>query len=144
MKGVVDTMVVRKANAALTATPRSNRDFLKRIALLQAVSDGSLVPLFSDRLLQEYKSQIAEPRNDFVRIYLDLLIAKGQYNWHRPWTGARGRARKCRYPAEDDHVLRTAFLDGESALLYTEEGRQLGRASCVLREFNVEICDPTQ
>jgi len=58
MKGVIDTMVVRKANALLKKESREGRKFLKRIELLKSVLNGDLIPCIAAKLLSEYRAQL--------------------------------------------------------------------------------------
>lgn len=142
---VVDTMVLRKANAPLTASPREGRAFAKRVALLGRIHRDELRVLFSKRLMKEYREQVREPRNDFIKAFFELLTGPetARENWP-PWPGRRKEAQsKCRFPNEDTHVLRTAFVEGESSTIFTEEERMLRTDACVYREFRVHISDPT-
>jgi hypothetical protein len=141
---VVDTMVLQKSNAPLENTPRANRQFSKRVELLASVVSGEQRLLYSAKLIQEYSRQVAEPRNDFVRLFLQLLTDGGNAvaNWPKWPSGIRDKMFRCRFPAEDEHVLRTAWLPGERSTLYTEEGRMLNCRACILRTFGVDTENP--
>ncbi len=93
---VIDTMVLRKANAALTKQPQQHRDFAKRLALLSRIQQAELQVLYSQKLLHEYRQQIEEPRNDFVKSFFELLLdpAKSKLNYHKPWSGKERQARR--------------------------------------------------
>ena len=139
---VIDTNVLQKANAPLENEPKAKRKFARRIALLDRIGRRQLQLLISTRLLTEYSSKIQEPRNEFIRMFMELLTAPGgaQRNWHSPWTGASGKARMCRFPSHDDHVLRTAIAPGGSTI-YTEEAQMLATDTCIYRTFRVRISD---
>jgi hypothetical protein len=139
---VIDTNVLQKVNAPITKEPKTKRKFAKRLALLHRIAKRELQVLVSQRLLTEYNNKIIEPRNDAVRMFVELLTAPGgaAQNWHSPWTGDRDKARKCRFPAHDDHVLRTAIKPGGSTI-FTEEGPMLAKAKCIHKEFGVHISD---
>jgi hypothetical protein len=99
----------------------------------------------SRQLLVEYRNQIREPRNDFVRAFFDLLSQEERvrWNWKQRWSGAdREKARDCRFPEEDDHVLRTAILTDEKSLILSEEARMVAANGCIYKAFRVRINDP--
>jgi hypothetical protein len=137
---VVDTTVLQKANAPITKPVARGSQFARRLAILRAILEGEIVALYSSRLVHEYEQHVKEPRNDFVRAFFELLddVGRATYNWHR-WTGAvRDKARKCRFPREDYHVLRTAIRGTPSAII-TEEQRMVGTDACIYRELRVHV-----
>jgi len=142
---VVDTTVVQKANAPLKVRPRARSQFVCRLRLLERIHAGHLLVMVSDHLLAEYQRQLPQPRNDYVRAFFELVSNPGRVvpNWKRPWgTRHREQARHCRYPREDEHVLRTAVrADGDSTI-FTEERRQLKADTCIHRVFHVRIEKP--
>lgn len=143
-KVVVDTMVLRKANASLANAPIASRDFSHRLALLKRIIAGAEVPLHSQKLLAEYGRQVLSPRNDYVRTFVEVLLRIGRENWP-PWRGSEeARFKKSRFPAEDRHVLRTSYVKGDRTTLYTEEGRILKRKAATLLHFDVSVVDPTK
>jgi hypothetical protein len=83
----------------------------------------------SKRLLQEYREQIPEPRNDKIRTLFELISIRSdrvRFNWKPRWSRAdREKARDCHYPREDDHVLRTAIRPHSTTTIVTEEKRML-------------------
>lgn len=141
---VVDTNVLQKANAPIAMKPRAASLFLRRVSLLERIHEGSLSLLISNSLLAEYKRQVLEPRNDYVRAFFELIAQPGRcvWNWRSRWSGGdRSRARDCRYPREDDHVLRTAIRP-RATIIFTEEMRMLNADPCIYREFKVHIQSP--
>ena len=144
--GVIDTMVLRKANAPLTTDPKERRAFAKRLALLQRIHPDDLNVLISSKLVTEYTQQVLEPRNDLVKASLEIMTdpTRHKLNWPR-WPGGRqDKAAKCRFPPEDTHVLRTAFVDGEGSTIFSEEDRILRTDACIHRSFDVHVVDPTK
>jgi hypothetical protein len=142
---VIDTMVLRKANAPLTESPREGRAFAKRVALLGRIRRDELRVLFSSRLMKEYREQVREPRNDFIKAFFELLTSPdtSRENWP-PWPRRHMATQsKCRFPNEDTHVLRTALVEDESSTIFTEEERMLRTDACIYRQFRVHISDPT-
>ena len=142
---VVDTMVLRKANAALTKQPHQHRDFSRRLALLSRIQRSELQVLISEKLIHEYRQQIEEPRNDFVKSFFELLLdpAKSKPNYHKPWSGKERQAQHdCRFPPEDVHVLRTAVLTDHPSTIFSEEERMLKTDACIHRRFSVHVSDP--
>lgn len=139
---VIDTTILVAANQMLTAPPRANSRFRRRLDLLAKLRKGVITVLISERLLHEYKKQIPRPRNDFVDTFFKLLLDSGGaiYNYAQWRGGDRQKARNCRFPREDDHVLRTAWRDNPSTIL-TEEQRMLNADACIYREFRVHIRD---
>ncbi len=139
---VIDTTILQKANAALTAQPRRRSKFVRRLRLLDSIRLGGTTVLFSNRLLTEYRKQVRSPRNDFVRLFFEILDDPGRalYNWAR-WSGQeRDKARHCRFPQEDYHVLRTAIRPHATTIL-TEEDRMLKTDEKLYRAFRVHVRD---
>lgn len=135
-----DTTVLQKANAEITVPPPPSSVFVRRINLLLDVQEGRKTVLISRRLLVEYEQKLPSPRNDFIRAFFELLAdpARRIENWVN-WPGRhREKARKCRYPSEDDHVLRTAIRPNPSVIV-SEEKRMLDANSCIYRAFRVHI-----
>lgn len=140
---VVDTVVLRKANAPLNVQPRQHREFQRRLGLLIKIAEGKLIVLFSAKLMGEYEKQVPEPRNMYMAAFFALLSTPGRavQNWS-PWRGReRQNARACRFPCEDDHVLRTALRPNGSTI-YTEEHRMLVTDACIHRRFRVHVRKP--
>jgi len=136
----IDTTVLQKANATISTPPRPNALFVRRINLLVDIQEGRIRVLISRRLLAEYEQKLPSPRNDFVRAFFELLADPRRRieNWAN-WPGRdREKARKCRYPEEDDHVLRTAIRPRTSTIV-TEERRMLKADECIYRAFRVHI-----
>ena len=140
---VIDTTVLQKANALLTQQPRERSWFGRRIRLLQRLHRGEATLLVSAQLLAEYRRQVREPRNDFVRAFFEIATDPNRriFNWHKRWSGDRDKARRCRYPVEDDHVLRTAIRPHRTTI-YTEEHRMLIADACIYRKLRVHISSP--
>ena len=142
---VVDTTVLQKANAPLNRELREHSQFASRLRLLTHLMEGRLTLLVSSKLFQEYRRQIPEPRNDKIKALFELISSRPDrviFNWKPRWSGAdREKARGCRYPKEDDHVLRTAVRPHGAAII-TEEQRMLNADSCIYREFRVHIFEP--
>jgi hypothetical protein len=142
---VVDTTVLQKVNAPLTHEPAERSAFVKRVNLLTQIQQGSMTVLISTKLIAEYERQVRSPRNDHVRLFFELIQDPGRrtFNWRKRWSGAdREHARRCRYPREDDHVLRTAIRPGSSTIIFTEEQPMLRADQCVYRRFQVHIHPP--
>jgi hypothetical protein len=141
---VIDTMILQKANAPLTKAPGEASLFRRRLRLLQRIQDGDLTALKSAPLIAEYRRQVAEPRNDFVRVFLDLIDhpTRSILNWKKRWSGADHEARrKCRFPREDVHVLRTAIRQDTETTIYSEEHRIIVSDGCIYRAFRVHVRD---
>jgi len=141
---VIDTTIVQKANARLTKEPGAAKLFLRRVRLLQRIQRGELRALKSQKLIAEYRRQVREPRNDFVRAFLELIDhpTRSLLNWKHRWSGAdRDAARKCRFPGEDDHVLRTAIQREAVTTIYSEEARMIRADGCIYRAFRVHVLD---
>ena len=139
---VIDTTVLQKANAPILNPPGKRSRFARRLRLLNSIRTGDIAVLFSKRLLTEYQKQVKSPRNDFVKLFFELLTDPGRaiYNWPK-WSGQESeKARHCRFPREDYHVLRTAIRPNATTIV-TEEDRMLRRDDCIYREFRVHVCD---
>ena len=85
---VIDTTVLQKANAVITTQPGRRSRFARRIKLLQDLRREGTKVLFSKRLLTEYRKQVRSPRNDFVRLFFEILddSERAIYNWAK-WSG---------------------------------------------------------
>lgn len=142
---VIDTTVLQKANAPLTKAPRVGSQFLKRLQLLQRIQAGALLVLISPKLVAEYRRQIARPRNDFIGAFFAILEGRAIPNWKHRWSGSeREKARRCAYPVEDDHVLRTAIRPQSTTLILTEETQMVDADECIYRHFRVHIANPCE
>ncbi|MBI2899746.1 MAG: hypothetical protein HYY17_06145 [Planctomycetes bacterium] len=143
-EAAIDTTVVQKASALIGHPPREGSQFVKRLALLEGAIAGRFAILISKKLRAEYGRQVHKPYNDWMTRFLAFLDSPGGpiWNWRKQWSGAdREKARRCRYPAEDDHVLRTAIRPSRSEIL-TEELRMLQADACIYRAFRVHIRNP--
>lgn len=140
---VIDTTVLQKANATINKPPRKASLFVKRVNLLLDIQGGKRTVLISEKLLDEYKRKLKSPRNDYVKAFFELLADPDRCirNWANWPSRLQEKARACRYPAEDDHVLRTAVQPGKKSrsTIITEEGRMLKADACIYREFKVHI-----
>jgi len=139
---VVDTTVLQKANAAITEPPGRRSKFVRRLELLDQIQAGEITVLFSKRLLTEYQTHVKRPRNDFVKLFFEVLDDPGRavYNWAK-WSGQeRDNARRCRFPREDYHVLRTAIRPNATTIV-TEEERMLKTDESLYRAFRVHVRD---
>jgi len=138
---VVDTTVLQKANAPIGGPPNRRNIFRKRIALLEKLMRQELIALYSQKLMNEYLRQLPDPRNDYIRAFFEILTQPGRaiHNWHHPWKSDADDARRCHFPFEDDHVLRTAIHHAQPSVIYTEEARMLTAHRCVYRKFQVGI-----
>ena len=140
---VIDTTVLQKANAAITTQPSLRSRFVRRLRLLNNIRTGETTVLFSKRLLTEYRKQVRSPRNDFVRLFFEILDDPGRavYNW-AAWSGQeRDKARRCRFPPEDYHVLRTAIRPNNPTTIISEEERMLRTDENLYRFFRVHVRD---
>ena len=145
-EAAIDTTVLRRANVPLEGNRASARLLARRLSLLQRIQRREIIILLSKRLLQEYREQLPIPTNDFIRAFLEIVTTPDnthvQMNWRNPWSGGdRNRARGCRFPEEDDHVLRTA-IRGQRTAIYSEENRMLLTDACIYREFQVHVLEP--
>jgi hypothetical protein len=145
-EATLDTTVLRRANVALQGNRAAAALLARRLSLLQRIRLCEICVLVSPRLIREYREQLATPQNDFIRAFIELVTrpdgAHAVINWRVPWSGGdRSRVRRCRYPAEDDHVLRTAIRD-QPTTIYSEEGRMLRADTCIYKEFRVHILEP--
>ena len=82
--------------------------------------------------------------NEFVRVFFDLVTAPDPNpkrcitNW-APWPSGRSdRARRCRYPKHDDHLLRTAIRPKPTTII-TEDKGLLETDRCIYLHFRVHI-----
>ena len=91
-------------------------------------------------MAKEYNEHITSPRNDFIRAFFAMFADPdgAVLNWPRFTNADREKARTCRYPREDDHVLRTAIRPNARTII-TEEHAMLFADECIYREFRVHI-----
>lgn len=137
---VIDTSVLQKANAKITKPPKEKRLFAKRVRLLDEIQRGLRIVLISRALLAEYERKLPSPRNDYIKAFFELLAdPQRRTENYSKWPGhLRKKARGCRYPVEDDHVLRTAIRPAPTTIV-TEENRMLRADECIYRKFRVHI-----
>lgn len=144
---VIDTMVLQIANTPMTSGVPPRGHFKLRLDLLEAISTGRMIILASQRLIAEYQRQLVAPRNETIKVFFELLTGASSncvvWNWKKRWSlGEQERARHCRYPRHDDHLLRTAIRDNRSATVVTEESALLNTNDCIYRSFRVHILRP--
>lgn len=141
---VIDTGIIQKTNATITTDPAAASHFLKRVRLLSRVHAGQIKPLVSKRLLAEYAKQVEKPRNETVRLFFETLDKPDGaiWNWRTPWSrGQAAQARRCRFPKEDVHLLRTALRD-HGGLILSEEARVLACDKALHLHFGVHTSLP--
>jgi len=136
-------MVLQKANAPLVRAPNTHALIRRRLALLTAIMQGGRRLLVSRRLLREYGEHVLVPRNDTIRAFFEIVTRGDRVVWNWPkWGGAEREVMgRCRFPREDEHVLRTAVRGTESTV-FTEENRMLRTSACVHRRLRVRITAP--
>src|SRR6266516_5070003 len=139
----IDTSVLVRAN--ITLTPERSAATLQaaRLSLLRRVQSRQAAVLISERLAAEYGHRITTYKNDFVRLFFELVTQPdGTHiimNCRTPWGHAElARADACRFPVEDRHVLRTAVRASRTTI-YSEEGRVLAAHPCIRKAFDVVI-----
>lgn len=142
----IDTSVLVRANIQLTPERAAARRQAARLALLRRVRAGEATVLISRQLAAEYSRQLAAHRNEFIRLFFELLTRPdGSHvivNWRNPWRHSdRVRWHGCGFPPEDEHVLRTAVRDDRTTI-YSEEDRMLRAHPCIRHEFDVVISAP--
>jgi hypothetical protein len=140
---VVDTMVLQKANAAITVAPGERSRFVVRLKLLQKIQSHQIRVLLSKKLLDEYNRQIKAPRNDYIKTFFELLGSPDFpiWNWKKRWSGGmRNQAAACGFPMEDTHVLRTAIRANPTTII-SEENAMLSADACIYLHFRVHIQD---
>jgi hypothetical protein len=145
-EAALDTTVLRRANVELKENRAAAVRMSSRLALLRRICKKEIVVLISERLAHEYMVQLRDVQNEVVKAFLELATKPDGnhvvFNWKSQWSGSdRDRARLCRYPKEDEHVLRTAIRDGPT-VIYTEEGRMLRTDACIYGAFRVHIQEP--
>lgn len=140
---VIDTTVLQRANISLTSRTAERRRFMRRLRLLNALREGRKTLLVSEKLVAEYDRQIRRPMNDYVKTFFELLVdpQRRLLNWANWPAARREEARKCRYPREDDHVLRTAIRP-HATTIFAEEERMTRADECIYRYFRVHIREP--
>jgi hypothetical protein len=146
-EAALDTTVLRRANVPLQGTRADATLMAKRLALLRRIRTNEINVLVSQRLIQEYSDQLKTYQNEFVKTFMELATQPdGRHvilNWKDRWSGGdRERAARCRYPHEDNHVLRTAIRPNPS-MIYSEEHRMLRADACIYRVFRVHILEPS-
>lgn len=145
-EAAIDTTVLRRANVTLVGGREDARRLSRRLSLLSRIRRNEIFVLISAHLIHEYREQIKFAQNDFVKAFMELVTKPDGVNvvlnWKTPWSGGdRDQARRCQFPLEDDHVLRTA-IRGQPTTIYSEEGRMLRADACIYRRFRVHITEP--
>lgn len=139
-ESVIDTNVLVKANQPITTRPPKGSLFAKRIGLLEDIQKGKWTVLYSEKLVAEYVQHVKSLKNDFIEVFFAILAdPRGAIRNYAAWPSRnREKARNCRFPEEDDHVLRTAIRPITSTII-TEEGRMIRADACIYRAFRVHI-----
>jgi len=145
-QAVIDTQVLVRANGQVADDEDLKNALRHRLRLLGRILGRELTVLVSAKLLAEYADKVREPRNDWVRAFLELLASPNANvvtNWADWPAGRRDAARKCRFPKHDQHLLRTALRDGEATVV-TEESALLKTDACIHREFRIHVRKPAE
>jgi len=137
--GVLDTTVVACANCDLRARTQGN-SLNRRAALIERCVTGSLRVLYNKVLLQEYKNHIREHRNDLIESFFAVLDSATAFLVRRSTLSRQdyNRARACRWPSHDQHLL-AAALGGVRASIYVTEQALSRCAESIRREFRVRV-----
>lgn len=142
---VVDTCVLQNANNLIDVSDLSSESrslFQNRLNLLSRIEAGHFVVLISPKLQSEYNRQIRSTKRDYVKAFFDILDDPSRYvlNWEKHWSGGKRDLAhsRCKFPPEDDHVLRTAIRPHPTTI-FSEESRMLVTDRCIYRNLRVHI-----
>ena len=85
----IDTSVLVRANVTQTRARAAATLQAARLALLQRIQDRQASVLISERLAAEYGQRVTKYKNEFVRLFFDLVTKPdGSHvilNWRTPW-----------------------------------------------------------
>jgi hypothetical protein len=136
---VFDTSFVRLANDSLFGEKRGNLLNRRLTPLRQAVAAKSHLR-YNRKLLGEYSMQIRERHNDVVEQFFALLDSP-QATLVRKNALSRqdnAKARLCRWPVHDQHVL-AAAIGGDDVVIHVTEGALGACSKAVKRVFGFQI-----
>lgn len=141
---VIDTTVLVYVGRENIGYKKNAESEANATALIASIQDGNGVALISEKLVNEYASQIRAGMNDRVDAFLEIISRDSnrvRWNWHVISRAERGRLRSMKYPMEDLHLFATAKAEWRTYIA-TFEHRLAICTESVRREFNVVIGAP--
>jgi len=137
---ILDATVVAFANGNIAARAKGNA-FDRRLAAIEQVAYGHRRLRYNQKLLREYQQVIKEYRNDVVDLFFTVLTDRSILV--RTNTLSRqdyARAKKCRWPSHDQHLL-AAAMGGDEPTIFVTESRHAVCAAKILARFGIHITD---
>jgi hypothetical protein len=135
---VLDASFVGMANDEIdNLEPGSILD--RRISIICEIKNGSYTVRYNSRLLGEYNNLVKVHRNDWIAVFFQILADGATFVNRNNFNAAElAKARKCRWPLHDQHVL-VAAINGTKSIVFVTEST-LGRSAAkVLQHFRVRI-----
>jgi len=137
---VIDATVVAFANGNIAARKQGNA-FDRRLEAIEQVVNGQRRLRYNSKLLREYQNLIQEHRNDVIDLFFIVLadravLVRGNTLSRQHY----GRARTCRWPAHDQHLL-AAALGGDEPTIFVTEARLAQCAAQILARFTIRVVD---
>jgi hypothetical protein len=138
---VLDATVVAFGNGDIAARRPGNL-FDRRLTAIEQVASGLRRLRYNTRLLGEYTQLIQERRNDVIELFFTALDDERSVLVKRNTLSRQdyARARKCRWPTHDQHLL-AAAVEGNDPTIFVTESRHVQRAAKILTCFAVHIVD---
>ena len=138
--GVYDTQVVVLANARVTKHMSERQR--SRCSVLRLAIEGQVVALHSPRLDNEYVKHLqGRQLNDIVQAFIRTVDTYGKSNYRPLEHHERSILRDCRFPAHDEHLVKTAKGVADAAIV-ADEGPALASATCVKNGLGLAILSP--
>lgn len=137
---VLDATVVAFANGDIAAR-RPGNVFDRRLAAIEQVAHGRRRLRYNQKLLGEYQQVIQERRNDVIDLFFSVLADRSfRVRANTLSRQDHAKAKKCRWPSHDQHLL-AAAVGGDRPTIFVTESRHAACAAKILSCFGVHIAD---
>jgi hypothetical protein len=139
---VLDTTVIAFANGDINGRKPGNK-LDKRLSVIEKVGSGHWRIRYNSKLLAEYGAHVTVRRNDVIELFFAVLESSRSVFVRRstlPSHSYEIAAKKCRWPAHDQHLL-AASLDGDSPSLFVTDKALVRCAALVFKHFDIRVRD---
>jgi hypothetical protein len=135
---VIDTSVVSMANGQIAGRRRGNV-LDRRLSAIEDVAYGRRRLRYNPKLLVEYQRIVRAYRNDVIELFFIALTERAVFVRRNTLSRQdNAKARKCKWPGHDQHLL-AAAVGGIQPTIFVTESHLHACAASVLACFAVHV-----
>jgi hypothetical protein len=135
---VIDTSVVSMANGQIAGRRQGNA-LDRRLLAIEDVAYGRRRMRYNPRLLVEYRRIVRIYRNDVIELFFTALTERAVFVPRNTLSRQdNAKARKCKWPGHDQHLL-AAAVGGIQPTIFVTEADLHACAASVLAYFAVHV-----